>query len=195
MLLFISSLNQTKRQSVSGTSEPLAFCAHLHLSCNGSHQRWPKPLPSWSLSLGTACSSESRRKTVHSIKFTHQCCFTSTFSKRCPFNWKLHLLQLIITPIYYLCCHDEAGGSRVDGNIPGHQSHILKLFVHLSVLLVWESFDGAGEDYSLLLSKGQCDSVSARGGHKSKPGYSFNQTLHLVNWINSLTKYGRKKRF
>lgn len=69
----------------------------------------------------------------------------------------------------YLCCHDEAGGGGVDGDITSHQSHILELFVHLSVLLVGQGLDGAGEDHSLLLSEGQCNGISTRGGFKSKP--------------------------
>ena len=36
----------------------------------------------------------------------------------------------------HLGCHDEAGGTRVDGNITSHQSDILKLFIHLTILLV-----------------------------------------------------------
>lgn len=62
---------------------------------------------------------------------------------------------------FYLCCHDEARGSGVDGDVTCHQSYILKLFVHLSVLLVGESLDGAGEDHSLLLPESQRNSISA----------------------------------
>lgn len=61
---------------------------------------------------------------------------------------------------FYLCCHDETGGGGVDGDIAGHQSHILKLLVHLPVLLVGQGLDGAGEDHSLLLSERQGNSVS-----------------------------------
>lgn len=66
----------------------------------------------------------------------------------------------------YLCCHDEAGGSGVDGDVASHQSDILELFVHFSVLLVGEGFDGAGEDHSLFLSEGQCNGISTKGRHK-----------------------------
>lgn len=62
----------------------------------------------------------------------------------------------------YLCCHDEAGGGGVDGDITSHQSHILELLIHLSVLLVGEGLDGAGENHSLLLSEGQCNGIPAR---------------------------------
>ena len=58
------------------------------------------------------------------------------------------------TTITHLCCHDKAGGSGVDGDVTSHQSHILELFVHFSVFLVGEGFDGAGKDHSLLLSEG-----------------------------------------
>lgn len=66
-----------------------------------------------------------------------------------------------IVVFFYLCCHDEARGSRVDGDVTCHQSYILKLFVHLSVLLVGESLDGAGEDHSLLLPESQRNGISA----------------------------------
>lgn len=72
--------------------------------------------------------------------------------------------------VSHLCCHDEAGGGGVDGDITGHQPYILKLFVHLSVLLVGKGLDGAGEDHSLLLSKGQCNGISTSRGYESKPG-------------------------
>lgn len=74
------------------------------------------------------------------------------------------LVSLKVTS--YLGCHDEAGGSGVDGDVTGHQPHVLELFVHFSVLLVGESFDGAGEDHPLFLSEGQCNGVSASAGHK-----------------------------
>lgn len=81
---------------------------------------------------------------------------------------KLHPLFLIKparnsfkTPPH-LCCHDEAGGCRVNGDITSHQSHILELLIHLPVLLVGKSLDGAGKDHPLLLSKGQCYSISRR---------------------------------
>lgn len=62
----------------------------------------------------------------------------------------------------YLCCHYEAGGGGVDGDITSHQSHILELLIHLSVLLVGEGLDGAGEDHSLLLPEGQCNGIPTR---------------------------------
>lgn len=61
----------------------------------------------------------------------------------------------------YLRCHDEAGGSGVDGDIASHQAHILELFVHLSVLLVGQGLDGAGEDHPLLFPECQRYSVPA----------------------------------
>ncbi len=77
---------------------------------------------------------------------------------------------LITPPMSHLCCHDETRSGRVDGDITGHQSHVLELFVHLSVLLVGESFDGTGKDHSLLLSEGQCNGISAREGLNSDSG-------------------------
>lgn len=35
-----------------------------------------------------------------------------------------------------LCCHDDTRSAGIDGDVPRHQTHILKLFVHLSILLV-----------------------------------------------------------
>lgn len=66
----------------------------------------------------------------------------------------------------HLCCHDKTGGGRVDGNVTSHQSHVLELFIHLSVLLVREGFDGAGEDDPLLLSKSQSDGIPTGGENK-----------------------------
>lgn len=54
-----------------------AFFTHLNLSYNGSHQRRPKPLPSWSQSLGTACSSGSRRRAFHHVRTTPRLCLYS----------------------------------------------------------------------------------------------------------------------
>ena len=62
-----------------------------------------------------------------------------------------------------LCCHDEAGSGGVDGDVTGHESHILELFIHLSVLLVGEGLDGAGEDDPLLLSESERYGISTRG--------------------------------
>lgn len=61
----------------------------------------------------------------------------------------------------YLSGHDEAGRCGVDGDISGHQTHVLKLFVHLAVLLITQSFDGAGEDHTLLLSQSQSNGIPA----------------------------------
>lgn len=66
----------------------------------------------------------------------------------------------------HLCCHDETRCSGVDGDVPRHQPHILELFEHLSILLVGEGFDGAGEDNSLLLSESQSYGIPRR---KTKP--------------------------
>lgn len=65
----------------------------------------------------------------------------------------------------HLCGHDEAGGSGVDGDVTGHQTHILEFLIHLPVLLVGEGLDGTGEDHSLFLSERQCNGVPVRGGH------------------------------
>lgn len=62
---------------------------------------------------------------------------------------------------FHLGCHDETGGSGVDCDITRHQTHVLKLFIHLSVFLVGQGLDRAGEDDSLLLSEGQSDGISA----------------------------------
>lgn len=69
----------------------------------------------------------------------------------------------------HLCCHDEAGGSRVDGDVTGHQPHILELLIHLSVLLVGQGLDWAGEDDSLLLSESQCYGISERRAKQVRP--------------------------
>lgn len=66
----------------------------------------------------------------------------------------------------HLCCHDEAGSGGVDGDVSSHQTDILELFIHLSVFLVGQSLDGAGEDHSLLLSEGQSNGISARGQYE-----------------------------
>lgn len=59
----------------------------------------------------------------------------------------------------YLSGHDEAGGSRVNSYVSSHQSHILELLVHLSVFLITQSFNGAGEDHSLFLPQSQSNGV------------------------------------
>lgn len=59
----------------------------------------------------------------------------------------------------YLSGHDEAGGSGVNGHISSHQTHILELLVHLSVLLITQGFNGAGEDHTLLLPQSQSNGV------------------------------------
>lgn len=125
---------------------------HPSLSCNGSHRRRPTPLPSWSQSLGTACSSKSRREgAYHLTNFwaqqQHETPFGNDITSTCNNVSAPH------KTVAHLCCHDEARGGGVDGDVTGHQSHVLKLFVHLSVLLVGEGLDGAGEDHSLLLSE------------------------------------------
>ena len=63
----------------------------------------------------------------------------------------------------YLRCHDEAGSGGVDGDVAGHQAHILELFVHLPVLLVAQGLDRAGEDDPLLLPECQGDGVPGGG--------------------------------
>ncbi len=62
-----------ERQLVNSSSVSFVLCTHLHLSCNGSRQTRPTPPPSWSQSLGTACSSGSGRKGSSSC----QRCFNS----------------------------------------------------------------------------------------------------------------------
>lgn len=68
----------------------------------------------------------------------------------------------------HLCSHDEAGSCGVDGDIASHQSHILELLIHLSVLLVGEGLDGAGKDHPLLLSEGQCNGVPKKKRKKEE---------------------------
>lgn len=63
----------------------------------------------------------------------------------------------------HLCCHDEAGGSGVDGDVTGHQPHVLEFLIHLPVFLVGEGLDGTGEDHSLFLSESQCNGIPVRG--------------------------------
>lgn len=50
-----------------------------------------------------------------------------------------HLTYNLTAPIQHasqnLCSHNQAGGIGVDGNVPSHQSHILKLFIQLTVFL------------------------------------------------------------
>ena len=66
----------------------------------------------------------------------------------------------------YLCRHDEAGSGGVDRDVTSHQTDVLELFVHLSVLLVGQGLDGAGEDHPLLLSQCQRYSIPAGRGHR-----------------------------
>lgn len=87
----------------------------------------------------------------------------------------------------HLCRHDEAGGGGVDGDITGHQSHILELLVHLSVLLVGEGLDGAGEDHPLLLSKGQRNGIPA-GDRLRVRSLSHHRTSQTVTQMNNLTR-------
>ena len=47
--------------------------------------------------------------------------------------------SILRSTIMYLCCHDDTGCTRIDGDITSHQPHILKLFLHLTVLLVTKS--------------------------------------------------------
>lgn len=161
------------------------FCTHLHLSCNGSRQRRPTPLPSWSQSLGTACSSGSGRKAVSNVTPP------SATSRTCRTLPKHHPPIKVVFDTFsdvtesYFCCHDEAGGGGVDGDITSHQSHILELLVHLSVLLVGEGLDGAGEDHSLLLSEGQCDGIPTRGRYKSE---HFRIRSLKCNWKTNVNK-------
>lgn len=66
----------------------------------------------------------------------------------------------------YLSGHNQAGGCGVDGDISSHQSHILELLIHLSVFLVTQGFDGAGENHPLLLPQGQGNGISSWTGKK-----------------------------
>lgn len=80
----------------------------------------------------------------------------------------------------HLCCHDKAGGSGVDGDVPGHQPHILEFLIHLPVFLVGEGFDGTGENHSLFLSECQCNGIPVRRRQASRPR-QFNGVLERRN--------------
>lgn len=54
--------------------------------------------------------------------------------------------------VSHLCSHDKTRGGGVDGDVSCDQTHILKLLIHLSVLLIGERLDWACEDDSLLFS-------------------------------------------
>ena len=73
--------------------------------------------------------------------------------------------------VLYLCRHDEAGRGGVDGDVASHQTDVLELFVHFSVLLVGQGLDGAGEDHPLLLSQCQRNSVPAGRGPRRLHGW------------------------
>ena len=49
---------------------------------------------------------------------------------------KKKLRGVAYVALTYVGCHDETGDTRIDGNITSHQSNILKLFIHLTILLV-----------------------------------------------------------
>lgn len=172
------------------------FGTYLHLSCNGSHQRRPTPPPSWSQSLGTACSSRSRSKAVYHVRSTSQCCVTISKQPskiKSDVRQKFLIMQFFFKDITlsYLCCHDEAGGGGVDGDITSHQSNILELLIHFPVLLVGEGLDGAGKDHSLFLSEGQCNGISTEGEQR------VNQVRSLILHYHSqwITTGSRSKKY
>lgn len=144
---------------------PFEFHTNLHLSCSGFHQIWPTPLPSWSQNLGTTCSSGSGRKSLANDTPPFLC-------------WFVIYLDIKIISVRafnsitqsHLCSHDETGSCGVDGDIASHQSHILELLIHLSVLLVGEGLDGAGKDHPLLFSEGQCNGVPKKKEEMNMPG-------------------------
>lgn len=147
------------------TAPKLPGFSHLHLSCNGFHQRRPMQPPSWFQSLGTAYSSRSRGKHLLNSSEKSLCAAQAgrTLQSALTFN---------ITP--HLCCHDKTGGSGVDGDVTSHQPHVLEFLIHLSVFLVGEGLDGTGEDHSLFLSERQCNGIPARGGDKHQGFISTN---------------------
>lgn len=90
----------------------------------------------------------------------------------------------------HLCCHDKAGGSGVDGDVAGHQPHILEFLIHLPVFLVGEGLDGTGEDHSLFLSESQCNGIPVRGGHKHHGCTSWTILLNRgMCVVNILTQH------
>lgn len=137
------------------TAPELPAFPHLHLSCNGFHQRRPMQPPSWFQSPGTAYSSGSGGK--HLLNLSEKSPRAAQAGRTLQSS-----LTFDITP--HLCCHDKAGGSGVDGDVTSHQPHVLEFLIHLSVFLVGEGLDGTGEDHSLFLSERQCNGIPARGG-------------------------------
>lgn len=78
------------------------------------------------------------------------------------------IYSLLRNTVSHFCCHDETGGSGVDGDVTSHQPHVLEFLIHLPVFLVREGLDGTGEDDSLFLSERQRDGIPVRGGHKHR---------------------------
>lgn len=87
-------------------------------------------------------------------------------------------MTLLGITVSHLCCHHKAGSGGVDGDISSHQTNILEILIHLSVFLVGQSLDGAGEDHSLLLSEGQSNGISARGWYEC--GWNH---ISDINWL------------
>ena len=86
-------------------------------------------------------------------------------------QYDLSFTPVVGTWVLYLCRHDEAGCGGVDGDVASHQTDVLELFVHFSVLLVGQGLDGAGEDHPLLLSQCQRYSVPAGRGPRRLHGW------------------------
>ena len=58
-----------------------------------------------------------------------------------------------------LGCHDETAGGGVDGDVPRHQSNVLKLLVQLTILLVTEGLDWGRVDHSLFVTQWHGNSI------------------------------------
>uniref|UniRef100_A0A6B0VAB1 Uncharacterized protein n=1 Tax=Ixodes ricinus TaxID=34613 RepID=A0A6B0VAB1_IXORI len=63
-----------------------------------------------------------------------------------------------------LCCHDEAAGAGVDGDVARHEANVLEVVRKLPKLLVAESLDWSGVNDPLLFSKAQRDGILSHDG-------------------------------
>lgn len=62
----------------------------------------------------------------------------------------------------YLSCHYKTRCCRVDGDIPSHQANILKFFIHLTVLLITQSFNRTSKYYTLFFPQSQGNCIPRR---------------------------------
>lgn len=57
--------------------------------------------------------------------------------------------------------HNEAGGRWINGHITRHQTHVVKLLVQLTVLLIGQGLDGARVNDTLIVPQRHGNCVSA----------------------------------